>query len=64
MRIFLLFSSLTLSSFSFPAQAQSVDQALESVDALFEDYFLWFGSMFDRHSWGADYSTASRENPH
>ena len=38
--------------------------SLERVDALFDGYFAWFGSMYDRHGGGAYYSPVSRANPH
>lgn len=47
---------------SVPANADS-EQALNNVDSLFSGYFAWFGSMYDRTSGGAYFSTPSRERP-
>lgn len=48
-----------------PASApSSIDDALERVDALFDDYYAWFGSLYDRHSGGVYYSHVARAQPH
>ena len=48
-----------------PATAAADLQAsLGQIDDLFDGYYAWFGSMYDRQSGGAYYSAVSRANPH
>ena len=46
-----------------PIAAPASDAALEELDALFDDFYAWFGRRYDPATGGVFYSAAAQARP-